>query len=155
MQPLLLKPLFHRGGEQIGIFFAKNEEINSIVRKIKGIKWSQTHKCWYLPLNQTSYKMIVETLQSKTELDATLLKAYLNKRKAVQSTLASTEQRRPDKTAATSPAWKPSKENLEELKKFTEHLKLKAYSNSTIKTYRNEFLKLLQLLKKTGIRTNA
>jgi len=28
-----------------------------------------------------------------------------------------------------------------------QHLKLKAYSSSTIKTYRNEFLQLLQLLK--------
>jgi hypothetical protein len=55
MQPTLLQPLFHRGGEQIGIFFPKNEEINSIVRKIKGIKWSQTHKCWYLPLNHASF----------------------------------------------------------------------------------------------------
>jgi integrase/recombinase XerD len=151
MQPTLLKPLFHREQEQIGIFFSKNDELNLIVRKIKGIKWSQTHKCWYLPLNESSYKTVQETLQSKTDLDTTLLKAYLSKRKAVQSTLASTEQKKSDKTIATAPAWKLSKENLEELRKFVEQLKLKAYSISTIKTYRNEFLQLLQLLKKKPV----
>jgi integrase/recombinase XerD len=151
MQPIQLKPLVHRGGEQIGIFFTKNEEINSVVRRIKGIKWSQTHKCWYLPLNQSSYKTIEETLQVKTKLDVTLLNAYLNKRKAVISTLASTEQKSSNKTVATSPAWKLCKENLHALQKFIEQLKLKAYSPSTIKTYRNDFLQLLQLLKEKPV----
>ncbi len=133
MQPTLIKPLVHRGGEQIGIFFEKNDEINSIVRKIKGIKWSQTHKCWYLPLSESSYQLIREALQSKTELDATGLKAYLNKRKAVQSTLAQPEQINSNKPAPASPAWKLCKENLQALQKFMEQLKLKAYSPSTSK----------------------
>jgi hypothetical protein len=151
MQPTQLKPLFHRGQEQIGIFFSKNDDLNLIVRKIKGIKWSQTNKCWYLPLSESSYKVIVETLQSKTNLDTSLLKAYLNKKKAVKSTIVSTEEKHPNKAIVTSPAWKLSKENLDALKKFIEQLKLKAYSTSTIKTYRNEFLQLLQLLKKKPV----
>jgi integrase/recombinase XerD len=151
MQPVLLKPLLHRGGEQIGISFSKNEEINSIVRRITGIKWSQTHKCWYLPLSEPSHRIILENLQSKTKLDTTLLDAYLNKREAVQSTFTSTEQRSPAKTVATSTVWKLSKENLQALQRFVEQLKLKAYSPSTIKTYRSEFLQLLQLLRKKSV----
>jgi site-specific recombinase XerD len=151
MQLTLLKPLLHHDGEQIGIFFPKNEEVNAVVRKIKGIKWSQTHKCWYLPLSESSYELIQETLQSKTKLDATLLKAYLNKRKTVQSTLASTGQNISNKSIATLTTWKLSKGNLQALQKFIEELKLKAYSPSTIKTYRNEFLQLLQLLKKKPV----
>jgi site-specific recombinase XerD len=50
-----------------------------------------------------------------------------------------------------SPAWKLSKENLAALQKLVEQLKLKAYSSSTMKTYRNEFLQLLQLLKKKPV----
>jgi integrase/recombinase XerD len=151
MQPTILRPLFHRGQEQIGIFFSKNEEINSIARRIKGVKWSQTHKCWYLPLSETSYKTILETLQSKTELDTELLKAYLNKRKVVQSAVVSTKHKNSNRTIITSPAWKLSKENLAALQKFVEQLKLKTYSESTIRTYRNEFLQLLQLLKKKPV----
>jgi site-specific recombinase XerD len=51
----------------------------------------------------------------------------------------------------TSPAWRLSPENREALQKFVQHLKLKAYSTSTIKTYRNELLQLLQLLKQKPV----
>ncbi len=47
--------------------------------------------------------------------------------------------------------WKLSTENAESLRRFIEQLKLKAYSASTIRTYRNEFLQLLQLLKKKEV----
>ena len=40
-----------------------------------------------------------------------------------------------------------SAENLVAIGQFVETLKLKSYSTSTIKTYRNEFMQLLQLLK--------
>ncbi len=40
-----------------------------------------------------------------------------------------------------------SPQNLYALQRFVETLKLKAYSPSTIKTYRSEFMQLLQLLK--------
>jgi integrase/recombinase XerD len=147
MQPILLKPIIHHGEEQIGIFFSKDGELNLEVRKMKGVKWSQTHACWYLPLNKGSLKTITETLGSRTSLDTSALNAYLNKRTAVASTLITSDQRNADKLVVASSAWKLSKENLEELRKFVEQLKLKVYSPSTIKTYRNEFLQLLQLLK--------
>jgi len=40
-----------------------------------------------------------------------------------------------------------SENNKQELKKYLQHLQLKAYSPSTIRTYRNEFAQLLQVLK--------
>lgn len=40
-----------------------------------------------------------------------------------------------------------SKENKEALRKFQQQLELKSYSPSTIKTYTNEFLQFLQLIK--------
>ena len=42
-----------------------------------------------------------------------------------------------------------SKENKETLQKFTQQLILKSYSPSTIKTYTNEFVQFLQLIKDT------
>jgi site-specific recombinase XerD len=44
-----------------------------------------------------------------------------------------------------------SLENAAELKKFTDHLVMKAYSPSTVKTYRSEFIQLLQLLKNKSV----
>jgi site-specific recombinase XerD len=52
---------------------------------------------------------------------------------------------------ASSPAWNLSKENLQALQRFIEQMKLKAYSASTIKTYRNEFLQLLHLLNTKSV----
>ena len=114
-----------------------------------GVRWSQTNKCWYVPLNSNSYNAIYKALNGKADLDITALKQYLEKRKKVVAATAPTaaKKREGRPIAATSPAWKLSNENLQALEKFIEQLKLKAYSPSTISTYRNEFLQLLQLLK--------
>ncbi len=45
------------------------------------------------------------------------------------------------------PVWKLSSANLAALESFVQLLQLKAYSKSTIHTYRNEFIQLLKLLK--------
>jgi hypothetical protein len=58
IQPVKLNPFIHREGEQIGIVFPKDEGINKKVRMIKGIKWSQSNGCWYLPLEKESFQKI-------------------------------------------------------------------------------------------------
>jgi integrase/recombinase XerD len=151
MQRLVLKPLFHRGEEQIGIFFPKDKEIHEIIKRIKGIKWSQTNGCWFLPLSKASHQLIEESLKSIASIDCTLLNHYLLKKKAVEKTfikeLPVLTVNKTKTQVFQSSAWNLSKENLNELQRFVEHLKLKAYSSLTIKTYRNEFIQLLQLLK--------
>ena len=63
MPPVSLKPLYHRQQECIGIYYASLAAINKEVRKIAGIKWSQTNKCWYLPLDKDSYQFVVNALK--------------------------------------------------------------------------------------------
>ncbi len=147
MQPILLKPLLHRGAEQIGICFAPAKVLNALIKKVPSVKWSQTHKCWYKPLNNESYHELCKVLNGVAPLDINLLKDYLEKKKKHASTLVSSPKKDLAKPLAALPAWKLSKENLVALEKFVEQLKLKAYSVSTIRTYRNEFLQLLKILK--------
>jgi integrase/recombinase XerD len=80
--------------------------------------WSQTHKCWHIPDTPENR----ERCGLKNEAPANI----------------------PVKTKALylHPA------NQEQLRLFTEKLILKSYSSSTLKTYTNEFIQLLQLLKK-------
>lgn len=154
MLTVCLKAVQHRGEEHIAICYPNNGAINLIVRKIKGIKWSQTHKCWYLPLSKLSHEAIKQALKEIAVIDDNLLKQYLQRKEQVQKTVVSTGlplQTTNRKSQSLSATWKLSKENLEALQKFVEQLKLKAYSTSTIKTYRNEFLQLLQLLKKKPV----
>lgn len=156
MQTVCLKPLYHRNKENIGLYYPKDNLINNAVRKLEGVRWSQTNKCWYLPLNQASYKRVIDALSSIAAIDESLLRQYLQKKKQVEKTdvvsfSGSPGISRTKGIAVALPAWKLSKENLAALQKFIEQLRLKAYSTSTIKTYRNEFLQLLQLLKKKPV----
>ncbi len=144
---ITLEPLFHRGQESIGLLYENNGPLNGVVKKLKKVKWSQTKRCWYVPLSRESYDEILSSLKDKALLDSRSLKAYLEKKKAVAKTLPDAKQIKGAKPVAASTAWRLSAENLQALEKFVEQLKLKAYSSSTITTYRNEFMQLLRLLK--------
>lgn len=154
MLTVSLKPLFHRGKENIAICYENDYAINNLVRKLKDARWSQTYGCWYVPLVENSYRSVMDALKTVAEIDIRLLKHYLQKRKQLKRTAVSSTNSSPVlKTAKAigSLAGKLSKENLNALEKFIQLLKLKAYSASTIKTYRNEFLQLLQILKRRHV----
>jgi integrase/recombinase XerD len=155
MQTVCLKPLFHRGKENIALYYPNDSSINNAVRRLKDVRWSQTNRCWYVPLTDTARGMIEEFLKTIAIVDSASLTHYLEKKKQVAKTVATTSASPANSkiigNLAASAAWKLSKENLAALQKFVEQLKLKAYSPSTIKTYRNEFLQLLQLLNKKPV----
>ncbi len=146
-----LKPILHRGQECIAICFDREAKLDSIVKKLPGAKWSQKHKCWYMSLHRESYHQIEKALKEKAVLDISALRSYLQKRKQLAATDPSSQIKEDAKQMAATTARKLSQENLFALEKFVEQLKLKAYSGSTIKTYRNEFLQLLRLLKKKPV----
>lgn len=153
MQTVTLKAFIHRNQECIGIYFTETKELNTVIRKLPAIKWSQTHKCWWLQLNKASAAAITKAVDSIAVINNSNLKTYLEKKKLVTATL-------PKVTNTTAPAKPPlpnapvyllGKENLQALEQFMQQLKLKSYSPSTIRTYRNEFLQLLQLLKTSPV----
>lgn len=169
MQTITLKPLHHRGAEQIGICYT-SARFNSTVKKIADIHWSNTHKCWYLPLSKENYEHIIVTLQEKATINISLLKTYLQKRQKVKaasiipgktsaaiqyntSNAGSGKLKHPSShvPSTNSGIWKLSSENQYALSQMIELLQLKAYSASTIRTYHNEMLQLLQLLKKRSV----
>lgn len=159
MESLTLKPLLHRNQECIGIFYARNTGLEKIIRKTEDVKWSKTHACWYIPLSQTGYTVLVRQLKDKANIDNSALRGYLQTKQKVAATLpAPVENIEPYKTnakkpLALSPAWQLSNSNLAALKSFVQLLQLKAYSKSTIVTYRNEFIQLLKLLKEKSVET--
>ncbi len=120
-----LKPLHHRDQECIGIYYANHLSINNVVKKIPGVKWSQTNKCWYLPLGRDSYDHLSKTLKGVAELDSTALKTYLQKRKQVAAAAVPVQNNKKKAEAINlvSPAWRLSKDNLAALEKFIEQLK--------------------------------
>ena len=47
---VVIKKLFHRDNHCLGIFFDKDWDVIQEVKKIPEIKFSNTNKCWYVPL---------------------------------------------------------------------------------------------------------
>ena len=155
MKTITLQILIHRGHECIGIFFKQDTELNTIVKTIQHIKFSKTHSCWYLPLSRTNYTNLMDTLKGVANIDNIGLKDYLVKRNVLITTSKKTEKEdvitKPLKKTQINIIENISLENAAELKKFTDHLVMKAYSPSTVKTYRSEFIQLLQLLKNKSV----
>ena len=163
---VILKPLYHRGQECIGIYFEKNAVIQSAIQRQASCKWSKTHSCWYIACTGENYLCLKTALENKAELEIGELKKFLlEKRKGnAESSLAgnhkiiATEKKENlvkvanfqkvgnlQKPAATQN--KLSKENGEAMQQFKRHLVLKGYSQSTLRTYENEFRQFLQTIK--------
>ena len=163
---VILKPLYHRGQECIGIYFEKNAVIQSAIQRQASCKWSKTHSCWYIACTGENYLRLKTALENKAELEIGELKKFLlEKRKGnAESSLAgnhkiiATEKKENlvkvanfqkvgnlQKPAATQN--KLSKENGEAMQQFKRHLVLKGYSQSTLRTYENEFRQFLQTIK--------
>ena len=66
---VILKPLFHRRQECIGIYFEKNAVLQSAVQKEAGAKWSKTYTCWYVTCTGENYLRLKSALENKAELD--------------------------------------------------------------------------------------
>src|SRR5579875_1242078 len=109
----------HHQQEVIFIYFDYNSPTSQLVKKLAGVKWSQTKKAWYV--------IDTQVYRQKFGLPVKL---------AGKEVLAHIH-----------PGNQPA------LQLFIETLQLKAYSENTIRTYRNEFAQLLYLLKSVPINT--
>jgi site-specific recombinase XerD len=148
MQNILLRPLLHRNSECIGIYFDKNIPLEKIIRSQPGVRWSRTNGCWYIPFSERGYLSLVTRLKDRALIDSNALKGYLQKKREVAAALPEAKQSRASiKPVALTQVWQLHATNLAALEKFVQMLQMKAYSQSTINTYRIEFIQLLKLLK--------
>ncbi|MBG9378409.1 tyrosine-type recombinase/integrase [Panacibacter sp. DH6] len=113
----------YEGEKRILVSFPPNRHLNGRMNMVPGARWSHTLKGWHIPDTTDNRK--------KCKLAATDI--------TTTETSVSTQQ--------TVLPVQNSSNNQEEMQKFLQCLTLKAYSKSTIKTYRNEFAQLLHLLK--------
>jgi integrase/recombinase XerD len=143
-----LRPIFHRDSEQIGIYFKNDLPLNIIVRKDAGAIWSQSKKCWYVPLSKKAFEKLRTAVKDSAILETSELKKFLEERdqkiiykKELPLKKISPVGRPPQLLSTISPV------NKHVLPAMKQLLKLKAFSPSTIKTYLNEMAQLLQTIK--------
>jgi integrase/recombinase XerD len=128
--------------ERMALFFAANKQVLTAIKKIAGIKWCETHKYWYLPCTKAHYEALANAVKDMAILDDQALAIYLTKRKAAQLI-----QQKMGNTEIGNTAFNISNHNLQLLVRTIELLELKAYSKSTIRTYKNEISLYLQTIK--------
>lgn len=109
----------YRGKSRILVRFAHNKTWNERIKKVSDARWSNTFKGWHIPDNAENRKKCGIAEQSELAIVKT---------KVINSRI------------------RISAHNKEQLLLYLEQLVLKKYSKSTLQTYRNEFMQLLQLL---------
>jgi len=124
------KPVFelitHKGLPRIKVFFENNEVWNRRMKQVPGAAWSKTLHSWHIPDTAENRKKCglpmeaVPVINDKTGF------------KSSKTTLLHID-------AVNKPA----------MEKFLQTLQLKAYSPSTLRTYKSEFAAFLQTLKNT------
>lgn len=154
-----LRPLIHQGRECIGIYVELSFTINGLLRSKAGARWSQTHKCWYVPLTRGDYNKVWFALQGKVELEEEELHRFLagkKKGEPVQKKVTDTpEKKSPPPVIVKPPLKKPAPSqtglvhtiNSEVLAALKQELVLRGYSVSTQKTYINEVRVFLVTIK--------
>ena len=145
----------HNNKERLFARFSYNADLNKIIRSVKGAKWSQSKKQWHFDVNKETVALIKQRIKNVAEIDTTVLKQQLSKRKQVVSikTNSSINSIQPvsQLNKQTLTAFHINDKNLRQLGVMIKTLLLKAYSQNTIALYRSEVLYLMRLLGERSI----
>lgn len=143
MKKITLHPTIHRGKECMCIRFPYDGTLHTLIKKIQHVRWSQTHKCWYLPLHQTYLNELTTACKEHTMVDVTSVSEYLKHKLRSPRLSKSLINERSGRDMYTE----ISRENFQALIKTEQHLVLKSYSSSTITTYLNEIRVFMKTIK--------
>jgi integrase/recombinase XerD len=128
---VIIKTAFHKEKEIVQLHFAKNEEIQKLLRTNRNLRWSQTMKCWYLPYDKNVRQDVFKLLKGVAFIDYSGLKTDL----------------KTENVNLVEPVIKPkpiheelSEEHLKKITDFKTWMRSKRYSESTIDIY-NDALK--------------
>jgi len=69
MQTITIEPAVHKGEQRIKLLFGYDKELISLVRKIPGIAWSRTMKCWHIPTDDFNLSEIKRHFEGKAVID--------------------------------------------------------------------------------------
>jgi integrase/recombinase XerD len=123
MTQILYEPIIHKNQKRILVKFDYNASLITKLKQTTDAKWSTTLKAWHIADTETHRQKCNLPQQQKEDKPVQLKLNTANKISAKNNLL---------------------------LVKFVQELQLKAYSNSTINTYRNEVNIFLQTIGKVS-----
>ena len=159
MQTIKLSAVVHKHERRIMLAFDADSHLNNIIRKIPDSRWSKTMVNWHLPCTRAALLELARAVAGNAAIDSGVLKEQF----FTEENAELIEQVPGDEMPPPLPViiieeqsdryiksfYKPGvliAENLAAFDNYVSLLHLKAYSPSTIKTYKNEFGIFLQVL---------
>jgi len=133
MKTLRLIPDIHRQQHIVKADFAFDKGLIALIKKQKGVRWSQTLKCWYFSKADFNLNTFYQSCKGKIFIDYSQLK----------------QSSRPIKKTVSEPL----RPVVSIPKEYTEQLVLKRYSQNTVKTYSSCFLKFMSYFKSQELET--
>jgi integrase/recombinase XerD len=127
---VVLSHLEHKGMKQIKIDFPYNELLKKELRKIKGVAWSSTKRCWYILNKPENLSLIFSAFRGIAWVDAKAL--FGEKTDWLEDISRRKKGTRMRKMKLEHPV---HVENIEKIEKFLSWLRNKRYSQNTIRTY--------------------
>jgi len=138
---ITLSKLHHNNDNQIAIGFEYNKETKAIVKAVEGVKWSQTHKTFYVLYSKNTIYTLFNYFRSHG-----YYVNYSQFRKPTENTYKPVKKIKPSHSMAEMFASLPL--NFKELLKgYTGFLKGKRLSQSTVRTYGYFVLRFMDYYK--------
>ena len=153
--------VIHRGSRRIKLVFDADEELNLRLKKITGSRFSKTMWCWHIPCNKKAYLHFKNNLPRGWKIkegpgNTGEPKVFIERFEEPGPPLFQ-EKVIPFPTKKNQFSFHKremiTRHNKEALDLFIQQLDLKAYSKSTIRTYRQEFSSFLEMLNQRKVET--
>ncbi|MFT4024480.1 MAG: phage integrase N-terminal SAM-like domain-containing protein, partial [Flavihumibacter sp.] len=152
METVYLYPVLDGGKRYIGFSFnrQRSKQLIDWVRRLPGVRWLISRSLYCIPFTEQRFAGLVLAAEATVHLDVRRL-SYWRERGLWSDPAGYSEPERsrqgiPFERSLRKAQPLISARNEAALKRMVEQLQLKGYSPSTTRTYRAEFLQLLQLL---------
>ncbi len=122
---VLIGKLSHRGNECLALRFPYDQEVIAAIKKVEGVTFSKTNRCWYVIERSNLLNEIVSACKGVAWVDYSML-ANAVKPAAVE-------------TKVNAGSKNETEEALKILRIMEQKLHLKGYAKSTCKTYLEQF----------------
>lgn len=130
---VILSKILHRDLPIVKIAFEQNDEITRCIRSLDNVKWSQTHKAWYVPYDTIVTKVIVELLRDKATVEfAALTPSAATNQKSKH---VNAQKKVPVNISPSHKLPALSVEQINRVKIFSDWMRSRRYSESTVTTY--------------------
>lgn len=148
MKKVTAKRVVHKGENRIALEFELDQEIVGFIRRVEGVRWSSTMKCWHMPDTKDSVREMFQVLRRSVYFDYSGLKvAVTDKSAEAKAVMMGIREK-------VFPALSErDKADIEALRGWMEH---KRYGASTVKTYISMISRFLRFVKpRDGVECDA